>query len=156
MDRRQLKVYADTSVFGGVFDSEFSKSSKAFFDVVDAGKFDLVISAVVMAELIPAPVEVRNLLGKYAEKATIVEVSEQSEALQSDYIKQNVVGERAIADALHVAIATVSDCSFIVSWNFKDIVNHKSITGFNEVNRMHSYSQIGICSPQEVIRHVSA
>lgn len=156
MDRRQLKVYADTSVFGGVFDSEFSESSKAFFDAVDAGKFDLVISAVVVAELIPAPVEVRNLLGEYAEKATIVEVSEQSAALQSDYIKQDVVGERAIADALHVAIATVSDCSFIVSWNFKDIVNRKSITGFNEVNRMYSYSQIGICSPEEMLRHVNA
>lgn len=45
-----IKVYADTSVFGGVFDPEFSKPSKQFFEEVDTGRFVLVISAIVEAE----------------------------------------------------------------------------------------------------------
>ena len=29
-----IRVYADTSVYGGVFDEEFAKPSRAFFDLV--------------------------------------------------------------------------------------------------------------------------
>ena len=31
-----LRVYADTSVFGGVFDEEFEDASRAFFDQIRA------------------------------------------------------------------------------------------------------------------------
>ena len=37
-----MKVYADTSVFGGVFDQEFSGPSRQFFDEVDAERFILL------------------------------------------------------------------------------------------------------------------
>ena len=57
-----MKVYADTSVFGGVFDQEFSAPSRQFFDEIDAGRFILVTSAVVAAEIEPAPGEIRTFL----------------------------------------------------------------------------------------------
>ena len=154
MDGRQVTAYADTSVFGGAYDPEFSESTSQFFELVDSGLCNLAISTVVVAEILPAPSRVRTLLGSYAEKARIVEVSESAEALQTDYINCGAVVERALTDALHVAIATVSECDFIVSWNFKDIVNHRSVALFNEVNASHSYGQIGIYSPQEAIRRV--
>ncbi len=49
-----MKIYADTSIFEGVFDKAFSIPSKRFFQEVDAGKFTLVTSAVVEAEIEPA------------------------------------------------------------------------------------------------------
>lgn len=33
MAKRPIKVYADTSVYGGVFDEEFAEASQAFFDL---------------------------------------------------------------------------------------------------------------------------
>ena len=45
MTGRPIRVYADTAVYGGVFDDEYSKASRLFFDDVIAGKFRLVISA---------------------------------------------------------------------------------------------------------------
>ena len=41
-----MRVYVDTSVFGGVFDEEFSDPSKDFFTQADSGIFDIVISDV--------------------------------------------------------------------------------------------------------------
>jgi len=38
-----LRVYADTSVFGGCFDKEFDDESRAFFEQVSSGKFVLLI-----------------------------------------------------------------------------------------------------------------
>jgi len=56
-----MKVYADTSVFGGVFDEEFTEPSKEFFAEVESGRFDLVVSAVVQAEIDSAPKEVKEI-----------------------------------------------------------------------------------------------
>jgi predicted nucleic acid-binding protein len=50
-----MRLYADTSVFGGVFDKEFAKHFKQFFAEIDAGQFRLVTSAIVEAEIEPAP-----------------------------------------------------------------------------------------------------
>ena len=57
-----MKIYADTSVFGGVFDQEFAEPSKQLFNEVDAGIFVLVTSAVVEAEIEPAPDNIGNFL----------------------------------------------------------------------------------------------
>jgi hypothetical protein len=54
------RVYADTSVFGGVFDDEFATASRTFFNQVGE-RFVLVTSALVEAELATAPSEVCEL-----------------------------------------------------------------------------------------------
>ncbi len=56
-------------------------------------------------------------------------------------------------DALHVAIATVSSCSLIVSWNFKHIVHFDKIKLYNAVNILKGFSEIAIFSPLEVISY---
>jgi hypothetical protein len=38
--RRPMRVYADTSVFGGVFDAKFEEDSMAFFAWVREGLFE--------------------------------------------------------------------------------------------------------------------
>ena len=148
-----MKVYADTSVFGGVFDQEFSDPSRRFFDEVETGQFVLVTSAVVEAEIEPAPEQVKAFFAKYAEWAAIAEVTEEVLELRSRYIQLGVVAETSLDDALHVAIATVSGCDLIVSWNFKHIVHFDKIPKYNAVNMLHGYGHIGIFSPLEVIQY---
>jgi len=43
----QIRVYADTSVFGGVYDLEFQVKSQAFFQEVKNQRFILVTSAII-------------------------------------------------------------------------------------------------------------
>jgi hypothetical protein len=37
-----MRIYVDTSVFGGVFDSEFSLPSQRLFEEIETGRFILV------------------------------------------------------------------------------------------------------------------
>ena len=148
-----MKVYADTSIFGGVFDNEFSDSSQQFFREVDDGRFILVSSAVVEAEIEPAPEKIKSFFIKYVQNATIADVSEEALRLRSEYIESGVVTASSSNDALHVAIATVSGCDFIVSWNFKHIVHFDKIPKYNAVNVLNGYSHIGIYSPLEIIQY---
>ena len=60
MQDAPIRVYADTSVFGGVFDEEFARASTVFFDGIRSGRLLLVTSAIVEDELVGAPTKVRQ------------------------------------------------------------------------------------------------
>ena len=53
--KKPLRVYADTSVFGGCFDDEFKTESVQFFEAVRQGQFVVVVSNVTLDELELAP-----------------------------------------------------------------------------------------------------
>jgi hypothetical protein len=80
-----------------------------------------------------------------------VPVSRDAVELEEAYIAAGIVGARWQTDALHVALASVSRCQLIVSWNFKHIVHFDKIGLYNAVNALHSYGAIAIHSPPEVI-----
>jgi len=153
MSTRPVRVYADTSVYGGVFDEEFAEPSRLFFDEVRAGRFRLVISPLVGDELKDAPERVQALLASVRAGAEVAEVTEDVVRLQQAYLTARIVGAKWETDALHVAIATVSGCAVIVSWNFKHVVNFERIPLYNGVNLSKGYAAIAIHTPQEVIVH---
>jgi len=80
-----------------------------------------------------------------------VDIDEAAYTLQQAYLEASVVSEKWAADALHVAVATVTGCRVIVSWNFKHIVNFRRIALYNGVNQMQGYGPIAIHTPQELV-----
>jgi predicted nucleic acid-binding protein len=146
-----IKVYADTSVFGGVFDDEFKDESLAFFELVKRGKFELITSSVVFQEIEPSPEQVRLFFREIIEYAEVVEITESALELRQAYIEAGIVTQKSMLDALHVALASVSGCSMIVSWNFKHIVHFQKIPLYRAINAVKGYAQINIYSPLEVI-----
>ncbi|HEO70498.1 MAG TPA: PIN domain-containing protein [Candidatus Hydrogenedentes bacterium] len=146
-----MLVYADTSVFGGVFDPEFEQASSAFFERVRNSVLEVAVSALVLDELARAPEHVNRFFAGLEPFIVRVDIDEAAYALRRDYLEANVVSFKWAADALHVAVATVSGCQAIVSWNFQHIVNSRRIPLYNEVNRMAGYSPISIHTPPEVV-----
>ena len=57
---KPLRIYVDTSVFGGFFDIEFDKETKLLFDKIFKCEFKLVISDLTQNELLKAPENVRT------------------------------------------------------------------------------------------------
>ena len=83
----------------------------------------------------------------------IIDVNIESLKLREEYLKAGIVTKKYSNDALHVALATISTCRIIVSWNFKHIVHFKKIPLYNAVNILQGYNQIAIYSPLEVIEY---
>ena len=148
-----MKVYVDTSVFGGFFDREFSDPSKIFFDEIKRQRFTLFTSAVVQAEIELSPENVRKLFDEMIMMADMAHVDSAVLNLQESYLKEGIVTANSSDDALHVALATTAKCDLIVSWNFKHIVHFEKIPKYNAVNILQGYSKIGIFSPLEVIAY---
>lgn len=148
---KQITVYTDTSVFGGAVDLEFKDASQAFFQQVEQGRFQLVISALVHDELQNAPEPVRNVFLNMLPLAHVLDITQEARDLQQAYLQANILTHKHDLDALHVALATTFDCTIIISWNFKHIVNFKRIPLYNAVNVVAGYKPIAIYSPLEVI-----
>jgi len=151
--RRAMRVYADTSVFGGTQDDVFEAASKAFFDQVREGRLQLVVSGLVEEELRGAPETVRALFEELLRATEVIQESEAALTLQQAYLDNEVVASSWADDALHVALASVSECAAIVSWNFRHIVNLKRISLYNAVNMLHGYRSIEIRSPLEILEY---
>lgn len=146
-----VRVYADTSVFGGVFDVQFEAASKAFFDLVRRKRLTLVISELVLEELIPAPPQVRRWFERHQPIAEQVKVGESALELRQAYLEAGIVSPASRADALHVALATVTACPVLISWNCKHIVHFRRIRQYNAVNQFKGYGTVSIHTPLEVI-----
>jgi predicted nucleic acid-binding protein len=134
-----------------MFDEEFAVVTREFFRQVKRGRFKLVTSAVVQAEIKAAPARVQDFFAEMLRSATVAETTEDALLLQRAYLTAEILTPNSSADALHVALATVSGCALIVSWNFRHIVHFQRIPRYNAVNKLHGYSELGIYSPCEVI-----
>ncbi len=147
-----LRIYADTSVFGGCFDEEFAEESKAFFEDIKAGKFMLVISDTALGELERAPDYVQRILTELpAERVEVIDFCDEIALLRDAYLKAGIVGPESKADAEHIAAASIADVDFVVSWNFKHIVHYEKISGYQAINLINGYKEIRIYSPKEVV-----
>ncbi|HEX9650037.1 MAG TPA: PIN domain-containing protein [Cyclobacteriaceae bacterium] len=144
------RIYIDTSVFGGYFDEEFSEHTIPLFDRIKNGELILLYSTVTQDELENAPEKVKELVkGLKADFTEYLETTDEAVDLAIEYITGKVVGQTSYADCLHMALATINRADFLVSWNFKHIVNIQRIRGYNSINIKNGYRQLEIRSPRE-------
>ena len=149
---RRLRVYADTSVYGGCFDAEFRVESRAFFREVSAGRFVLLIAQITVRELAMAPDRVRSVLQELQPGTMeFLPFSDEVRLLRDAYMEFGVLGPASAGDAEHVAAAAVGEADLLVSWNFKHIVHFDKIAAFQAINVLRGYKPVRIHSPREVI-----
>lgn len=145
------RVYIDTSVFGGYFDSEFEASTKPFFEVILNQKIKIIISEVLELELYKAPEHVIDFYESIPEEIIEkIELTNEARELAEKYIIEKVVGKTSRADCQHIAMSTVCKADVLASWNFKHIVNLEKIRGYNSINFRAGYPMIEIRTPKEI------
>jgi len=151
---KRQKIYFDTSVFGGYFDSEFTEFTLPLLERVKKGELKVVYSELTEQELEPAPEKVKQLVrGLPVENVDFIDITDEAIALASQYIAENVVGKTSYEDCLHIAIATIHKVDYLASWNFKHIVNTTRIRAYNAVNLKMGYSTLEIRSPRDLMKY---
>jgi hypothetical protein len=144
------RIYIDTSVVGGYYEKEFEAYTIPLFERIWNGEFIVLLSSITQDELENAPKHVqeliRNLKNEFTEFLT---TSNEAVDLANDYVNEKVVGQTCYADCLHIALATIHRADFLISWNFKHIVNVNRIMGYNSINIKNGYKQLEIRSPRD-------
>ena len=148
------RVYIDTSVVGGQFDKEFSADTIPFFEAVSDGRFIIIVSDLLEAELLRAPEQVRDFLATLpATQIENIRLTPEATQLADQYITAKIVGQTSRADCQHIAMATLTKVDVLVSWNFKHIVNLDKIRGYSGINYRLGYNMIEIRTPKEIISY---
>ncbi|HKL34563.1 MAG TPA: hypothetical protein VJ919_18630 [Tangfeifania sp.] len=146
------KVYIDTSVVRGCFDTEFEKWSNLLFDDFKSGKKIAVVSDITLDELTDAPQKVQDIFKTIPENYLDVLLSDdETKYLANLYIKEKAISSKFYEDALHIAISTINQVNVLASWNFKHIVNLDRIRMYNAVNLKNGYAVLEIRTPREII-----
>ena len=144
------RIYVDTSVLGGCFDSEFATWSNGLVEDFRRGVFRPILSDVTAIEVAGAPERVRDLHREVVALGELVSATEEVVGLAGAYEAHGILGPRFRNDMLHIALATVASVDVVVSWNFRHIVRLDKIQLFNGVNIERGYRTLAIYSPREV------
>ncbi len=102
---KRQRVYTDTSVIGGCFDTEFEVWSNGLFQDFRLGRFVPVVSAVVAAEIEDAPETVRRAYDDLlALGAEVLLVTDEALDLADAYLERGVLTPKYYDDATHIAL----------------------------------------------------
>lgn len=105
-------------------------------------------------ELENAPEKVRGLVKSLkAGNTEFLETTDEVVDLATEYIDEKVVGQTSYADCMHIALATINKADYLISWNFKHIVNVQRIRGYNAINLKNGYKILEIRSPRDFVNY---
>ena len=58
-----------------------------------------------------------------------------------------ILTDKSFDDCTHIAVAIENECDIIVSWNFKHMVNIKTINGVRAITILKNQKNINILNP---------
>lgn len=149
---QKLRIYLDTSVISYLDQKdspERMKQTKELWKLLKMGKYEVVISDLVIDEINRCDKDKGDLLFFYLSQInyTKVEITQKTQTLAQKIIEEKILNPKSIKDCEHIASAILSDCNIIVSWNFSHIVNLKTITGVRKITFAERYNNIDIFAP---------
>ena len=113
-------------------------------------RFDLVASALVVAEARAGDPDAARIRLEALEAVTLLDATPNAENLASALIEAGAVPRQAADDAAHIAIAVTNGVDFLVTWNFRHIANAAMRARIEQVCRQMGYEPPVICTPNEL------
>jgi predicted nucleic acid-binding protein len=118
-------LYLETSVVGAYLDNgePFRRDLTIRWWEHEMSEYRAVISPLVVRELERVPEPHRTAYLKLIEPLAQLEMSDEATILAEGYISRGIFHRKYIADALHVAVASVHKIDYLVTWNFGHLAN---------------------------------
>ena len=154
---KKIKVYLDTSVISYLYQLDaFEKmeETKRLWEVFREGKvYEVYISDLVMNEVSACNEEKLAILMEYLEQIdyNIIESNVDTIRLANKIIDFGILKKTSFDDCQHIAAALLVGCDIIISWNFKHIVNVKTVRGVKVITTLEGYKDLLIYPPPALL-----
>jgi predicted nucleic acid-binding protein len=160
MRMKKLRLYLDTSTISHLDQKDAHEKmtdTHMLWKEIEAGVYDVAISTITERELKACPEQKRLKLLSYMGRISynVIPISEEIISIADTLIEFKVLSPSSIDDCQHIAAAIVGRCDVIVSWNFKHIVNYKTIQGVKAVTAITGFPEVLIYTPTILIGGVS-
>ena len=118
------------------------------------GNFEFIVSDLVVTEIKRGDdKEVQQRLNTVVNLTTL-ETSSASHNLARLLVASGAVPQKSWTDAQHISIATVHNLDYLISWNFKHIVNETMRECIDRVCRNAGYSPTNLSTPLVLIGEI--
>lgn len=113
-------------------------------------KFDLYVSDAVLDEVQAGdPTEIAKRSAIVAD-LPILSSTLEAERLTELLLKKGTLPAKAFIDAFHIAIATVHQMDYLLTWNLKHIANAQVRKLVARIFQAEGYESPEICTPEEL------
>lgn len=113
--------------------------------------FDIFISQVVIDEASEGDKVASMKRIEVIKAFPLLDVTEEVVDLAEKIIIEKIIPEKAIRDALHIAVVTFHEISFLLSWNCKHIANAEIIKRLRKTITDEGLELPVICTPDELL-----
>lgn len=148
----KLRLYLDTSTISHLEQDdvpERMEQTRKVWKILQKGKYEIIISDLVLAEINECKEPKRSVLKEYLAQINYerVEITKETEEIANEIISEGILKPKSFDDCLHIAAAILNDCNIIISWNFKHMVNVDTINGVRKITFAKRYNNIDIYAP---------
>lgn len=153
---KKLKVYLDTSVISYLQQEDTPIQMNDTLDLwrrFENSDFLIYVSQITLNEIQQCPEPKRSVLYDYLSRIeyTILPIDQEILELAQKIIDMGILNPKSFDDCQHIAAAVVHNCDCVLSWNFKHIVNIKTIRGVRAITNLEGYKDIDIVNPSVLI-----
>lgn len=78
---------------------------------------------------------------------TTLDITGEALGVAQKMIDLGILTSKSYDDCQHIGVAVVNECDCIISWNFKHIVNIRTIHRIRAITNLEGYKNIDILSP---------
>ncbi len=82
---------------------------------------------------------------------TNLEITDDVFDLVDEIVDIGILNEKSFEDCQHIAVAVLNECDVIISWNFKHLVNIKTIQGVRKITQLKGLKDIEIINPMTLL-----
>lgn len=152
----KLRVYLDTSVISHLLQEDVPEKmsdTRQLWEMFRTGKYEVYLSTVTLEELKgcsePKQSKLLDYLGLI--EYTLIQIDDNVADIAQQIIEMGILTKKSYDDCQHIGAAIVSECDCIISWNFKHIVNIKTIRGVRAVTNLKGHKPIEILNPSVLL-----
>ena len=114
-------------------------------------RFDLYVSQIVIQEASKGNAEAAAKRMSVLQNIPAVIVTQEAKILAIALVEEGPLPDKAVVDALHIAISVISGMDYILTWNCTHIANAAMRQNIEAVCRLKGYEPPIICTPTELM-----
>lgn len=114
-------------------------------------QYELVVSESVLRECGAGDPEAAQQRLAVLNDAPLLLITEQALNIAESLVMQGIVPSKAVEDALHIAVATVNNVDYLLTWNCRHIANPEIQRGIAAYLEQVGLFLPFICTPEELL-----
>lgn len=114
-------------------------------------EFDLYISALVLQEAGQGDREAARKRLEALDGLPLLKLTDEAVVLAEALLKEGPFPAKAADDAIHLALATVSEMDFLLTWNCRHLANAELSGPAARFLRAKGYEPPVVCTPEELM-----